>query len=140
MAGGCADLEKITDSVYTFTYNVLDEYCSEGLVPRSCPSETKSVWHVLLPNILSPIFLPTMLNEAQYCIMRLTGCQGYFCKIRGEYKSLFSHDGAIPDQVVAGDPHALWPDFDMIGISLYHGWNKDDYAGFNSLEITWISL
>ena len=29
-----------------------------------------------------------------------------------------------------------WPyglNVDMIGISLYHGWNNDDYAGFQSL-------
>ncbi len=45
------DIDKITDSVYTFTYKVLDDYCSEGLFPEIVSIGNESSWHRLMPNV-----------------------------------------------------------------------------------------
>ena len=128
------DLDKITDSVYAYTYQVLDDYCSEGLIPEIVSIGNESVWHRLMPNVPESE-LPDY-DPARSAALHNTGSQAVrdiSAKYGVNIKVCFHMMG--PNQtkwwLEEHTPYDL--DFDIIGISLYHAWNKDEYAGFPSL-------
>ena len=128
------DLDKIIDSVYTFTYKVLDEYCSEGLIPEIVSIGNESSWHRLMPNVPEPE-LPAY-DPARSVAIHNAGSRAVR-DISGKYgkkiKVCYHMAGPTTTKWWLEEHSPYGPDFDMIGISLYHGWNKDDYGGFSSL-------
>ncbi len=87
------DLDKITDSVYTFTYKVLDEYCREGLIPEIVSIGNESVWHRFMPNVPEselPAYDPArsvaLHNAGSRAVRDIAEKYG------NQYQSLLSHD------------------------------------------------
>ena len=129
-----SDLEKITDSVYYHTYGVLDDYCSAGLIPEIVSIGNESVWHRLMPNI--PEAQLPAYNPSRSAAIHNAGSRAVR-DISQKYDTsitvCFHMMGPSRTKwwLEEHSPHSL--DFDMIGITLYPGWNKGDYAGFTTL-------
>ncbi len=128
------DLDKITDSVYTFTYKVLDEYCKEGLIPEIVSIGNESVWHRLMPNVPEDELPP--YDAARSAALHNAGSRAVrdiSLKYGVNIKVCFHMMGPSRTKwwLEEHSPYNL--DFDIIAISLYHAWNKDDYAGYSSL-------
>ncbi|MFO7668984.1 MAG: glycosyl hydrolase 53 family protein [Bacteroidales bacterium] len=128
------ELDKITDSVYTFTYGVLDEYCKEGLIPEIVSIGNESVWHILMPNVHEPELPPydaarsaALHNAGSKAVRDISTKYGVRIKVCFHMMDPTKTRWWLEEHT----PYGL--DFDIIGISLYHGWNKDGYAGFGSL-------
>ncbi len=129
-----SELDKITDSVYHHTYTVLDDYCGTGLIPEIVSIGNESVWRRLEPN--TPEDQLPDYDPARSVAIHNAGS-------RAVRDISIKYDTAItvcfhmmgPSRtkwwLEEHSPYGL--DFDMIGISLYHGWNNDDFAGFNTL-------
>jgi arabinogalactan endo-1,4-beta-galactosidase len=129
-----SDLEKITDSVYQFTYDVLDEYCSEGLIPEIVAIGGESTWHRLMPNVKEED-LPDY-DPARSAALHNAGSQAVreiAAKFDTVIKVCFHMRGPATTKWWLEEHWPYGLDLDMIGISLYHGWNFDDYAGYSSL-------
>jgi len=128
------DLEKIADSVYAYTYAVLDEYCGEDLIPEIVSIGAESTWHRLMPNVPEEE-LPAY-DPARSVALHNAGSQAVrdlALKYDTVIKVCFHMRGPSTTKwwLETHWPYGL--DLDMIGISLYYGWNFDDYAGYNSL-------
>lgn len=128
------DMDKITDSVYTFTFRVLDEYCSAGLIPEIVSIGNESVWHRLMPNV--PESELPAYDAARSAALHNSGSQAvrdistkYGVNIKVCFHMM--DPGKTKWWLEEHTPYGL--DFDIIGISLYHAWNEDGYAGFSSL-------
>ncbi len=128
------DLDKIIDSVYTFTYNVLDEYCGDGLIPEIVSIGNESVWHRFMPNVPESE-LPPYDPERSAAVHNAgsKAVRDISAKYETNIKVCFHMMGPSNTKwwLEEHTPYGL--DYDIIGISLYHGWNEDDYAGFSSL-------
>jgi arabinogalactan endo-1,4-beta-galactosidase len=128
------DMEKITDSVYTFTYNVLDEYCSAGLIPEIVSIGNESTWHRLMPNVPEEE-LPEYDPERSVALHNAgsKAVRDISTKYSTDIKVCFHMRGPATTKwwLEEHTPYGL--DYDIIGISLYHAWNKGDFAGFASL-------
>ncbi len=128
------DLDKITDSIYTFTYSVLDEYCSTGLIPEIVSIGNESVWHRFMPNVPESELPP--YDPARSAAVHNAGSKAVrdiSAKYETNIKVCFHMMGPTQTKwwLEEHTPYGL--DYDIIGISLYHGWNEDNYAGFSSL-------
>lgn len=128
------NLDKITDSVYTFTYEVLDEYCSEGLIPEIVSIGNESTWHRLMPNV--PENELPEYDPARSVALHNAGAQA----VR-DISSKYSTSIQVCFHMMKPSQTKWWLEehstlglnCDIIGISLYHGWNQGDYAGFSNL-------
>ncbi len=128
------DLDKITDSVYNHTYSVLDDFCSQGLVPEIVSIGGESSWHRLMPNVPDSE-LPTY-DPARSVAIHNAGSMAVrdiATKYDRAIKVCFHMRGPSVTQWWLEAHWPYGPDLDMIGISLYHGWNDDDYAGYPTL-------
>jgi len=128
------DLNRITDSVYNFTYNVLDDYCSEGLIPEIVSIGNESSWHRLMPNVpesglpeYDPARSVALHNAGSKAVRDISAKYGVDIKV------CFHMMGPSVTRwwLEEHTPYEL--DYDIIGISLYHAWNDNDYAGYASL-------
>ena len=129
-----SDLDKITDSVYAYTYSVLDEYCSEGLIPEIVSIGNESSWHRLMPNVpedelpaYSPARSVALHNAGSRAVRDIAS------KYDTVIKVCFHMMGPSVTKWWLETHSTYGLDFDMIGISLYHGWNNNDYGGYSSL-------
>jgi len=128
------DLDKITDSVYAHTYSILDDYCSSGLVPTIVSVGGESTWHRLMPNVpeeelpdYDPARSAALHNAGSMAVRDIAE------KYDTAIKVCFHMRGP---RVTEWWLEEHWPyglDLDMIGISLYHSWNKGDFAGHPDL-------
>lgn len=129
-----SDTEKMVDSVYTFTYAVLDHYCEEGLIPEIVSVGQESTWHRLMPNVPEDELPP--YDPARSVAIHNAGARAVrdiAMKYDTAIKVCFHMRGPSVTKWWLEEHWPYGPDLDMIGISLYHGWNFDDYAGFESL-------
>ncbi len=129
-----SDLDKITDSVYAYTYSVLDEYSSEGLIPEIVSIGNESSWHRLMPNVpedelpaYSPARSVALHNAGSRAVRDIAS------KYDTVIKVCFHMMGPSVTKWWLETHSTYGLDFDMIGISLYHGWNNNDYGGYSSL-------
>jgi len=129
-----SDLDRIKDSVYQFTYRVLDEYCSEDLIPEIVSIGGESTWHRLMPNVpeedlpgYDPARSVALHNAGSKAVRDIAS------KYDTTIKVCFHMRGPTVTKWWLEEHWPYGPDLDMIGISLYYGWNFDDYAGYNSL-------
>ena len=128
------DLAKITDSVYTYTYNVLDEYCSEGLIPEIVSIGNESTWHRLMPNVPEEE-LPEY-DPARSVALHNAGAQAVrdiSTKYSTSIRVCFHMRGPSTTKWWLEEHSPLGLNYDIIGISLYPGWNNGDWAGFSNL-------
>lgn len=129
-----ADVNRMIDSVYLFTYAVLDEYCREGLVPGIVSIGHESTWHRLMPNVTEEELPP--YDPARSVALHNAGSRAVR-DIASRYdttiKVCFHMRGPEVTKWWLEEHWPYGPDLDMIGISLYHGWNYDNYAGYSSL-------
>jgi arabinogalactan endo-1,4-beta-galactosidase len=132
--GIASELDKITDSVYHHTYTVLDDYCGAGLIPEIVSIGNESVWRRLELNIpedqlpdYDPARSVAIHNAGSRAVRDIS------IKYDTAITVCFHMMGPARTKwwLEEHSPYGL--DFDMIGISLYHGWNNDDFAGFNTL-------
>jgi len=128
------DLDKITDSVYKFTYKVLDDYCSGGLIPEIVSIGNESSWHRLMPNVPEAELPPydpersvALHNAGSRAVRDISAKYGENIKVCYHMAGPSTCKWWFEEHTPYG------PDYDMIGISLYYGWTEDDYAGFSSL-------
>ena len=128
------DLDKITDSIYTFTYKVLDEYCSEGLFPEIVSIDGESTWHRLMPNVVEselPEYDPArsvaLHNAGSRAVRDISAKYGKNIKVCFHMRGPSTTKWWLEEHTPYG------PDYDIIGISLYPTWNNGDFAGFASL-------
>lgn len=129
-----SDLDKITDSVYIHTYSVLDEYCSEGVIPAVVSIGNESTWHRLMPN-LPEDQLPAY-DPARSAALHNAGSKAVrdiAMKYDTAIKVCFHMTGPSTTKWWLETHWRYGLDLDMIGISLYHGWNNGDYAGYSNL-------
>lgn len=128
------DLDKITDSVYKHTYAVLDAYCGEGLFPSIVSIGNESTWHRLMPNV--PEDQLPAYDPARSVAIHNAGSMAVR-DIAVKYDTLikvaFHMTGPATTRWWLETHWPYEPDMDMMGISLYHGWNKGDYGGYASL-------
>ena len=129
-----SDLNKITDSVYMYTYSILDDFCGSGLIPEIVSIGNESVWRMLEPNLPEdqlPAYDPgrsvAILNAGSRAVRDIAA------RYNVQIKVCFHMMGPSRTNWWLETHFPYGPDFDMIGISLYHGWNNNDYAGFSSL-------
>lgn len=128
------DIDKITDSVYKFTFEVLDDYCSSGLIPEIVSIGNESSWHRLMPNI--PESELPAYDPARSVALHNAGSRAVrdIAEKYGEQIIVCYHMAGPSTSKWWFEEHTPYgPDYDMIGISLYYGWTEDDYAGFSSL-------
>ena len=129
-----ADLDKITDSVYHHTYSILDDYCASGLIPEIVAIGNESVWRRLEPNLPEEQLPP--YDPARSVAIHNAGSRAVrdiSAKYNVNIKVCFHMMGPARTKWWLEEHWPYGLNFDMIGISLYHGWNDDDYAGFESL-------
>lgn len=129
-----ADLDKITDSVYHHTYSILDDYCNSGLIPEIVAIGSESVWRRLEPNLPEDQLPP--YDPARSVAVHNAGSEAVrdiSAKYNVDIKVCFHMMGPARTKWWLEEHWPYGLNFDMIGISLYHGWNDDDYAGFESL-------
>jgi len=128
------DLDKITDSVYHHTFSVLDSYCSEGLYPAIVSIGNESTWHRLMPNV--PDDQLPAYDPARSVAIHNAGSMAVR-DIATKYDTLikvaFHMTGPSTTKWWLETHWPYGPDLDMMGISLYHGWNMGDYAGYATL-------
>ncbi len=128
------DLDKITDSVYNHTYTVLDEYCIAGLFPEIVSIGNESSWHRLMPNVPEDE-LPNY-DPARSVAVHNAGSKAVrdiAIKYDTVIKVCFHMLGPAATKWWLAAHWPYGPDLDMIGISLYHGWNDDNYGGYPTL-------
>lgn len=129
-----SDLDKLTDSVYNHTYSVLDEYCSEGLIPQIVSIGNESSWHRLMPNVPEDE-LPAY-DPARSVALHNAGSKAVrdiAVRYDTTIKVCFHMMGPSVTKWWLETHWPFGPDLDMMGISLYHGLNNDDYAGYSSV-------
>jgi arabinogalactan endo-1,4-beta-galactosidase len=129
-----SDLDKITDSVYLHTYTTLDDYCNSGLIPEIVSIGSESVWRRLEPNLPEEQLPP--YDPARSVAIHNAGSQAVrdiSSKYGTDIKVCFHMMGPSRTKWWLEEHWPYGLNFDMIGISLYHGWNNNDYAGFESL-------
>jgi arabinogalactan endo-1,4-beta-galactosidase len=129
-----SDIHNITDSVYAYTFATLDDYCSSGLIPEIVSIGNESVWRRLEPNLPEdqlPAYDPRRSVEIHNAGSRAV--RDIAAKYHADIKVCYHMMGPSRTKwwLETHSPYGL--DFDMIGISLYYGWNENDYAGYNSL-------
>ncbi len=129
-----SDLNRMIDSVYHFTYAVLDDYCEAGLVPAIVSIGNESTWHRLMPNVPENELPP--YDPSRSVALHNAGSRAVR-DIAARYdttiKVCFHMRGPEVTKWWLEEHWPYGPDLDMIGISLYHGWNFDNYAGYSSL-------
>jgi len=128
------DLDKITDSVYHHTYTVLDEYCNEGLFPEIVSIGNESSWHRLMPSVpedelpnYDPARSVAIHNAGSKAVRDIS------IKYDTVIKVCFHMLGPAATKWWLATHWPYGPDLDIISISLYHGWNDNDYGGYPSL-------
>jgi len=129
-----ADLRKITDSVYQHTFSTLDYYCSLGLIPEIVAVGNESTWRRLEPNL--PESLLPAYDPARSVAIHNAGSKAVrdiSAKYKVNIKVCFHLMGPERTEwwLKEHSPYNL--DVDMIGISLYHGWNNNNYGSYTSL-------
>lgn len=128
------DLDKLTDSVYKHTFLVLDAYCSEGLFPAIVSIGNESTWHRLMPNV--PEDQLPAYDPARSVAIHNAGSMAVR-DIAVKYDTLikvaFHMTGPATTRWWLETHWSYGPDMDMMGISLYHGWNKGDFGGYETL-------
>jgi arabinogalactan endo-1,4-beta-galactosidase len=128
------DLDKISDSVYSYTYKALDEYCKEGLIPEIVSIGNESSWHRLMPNIPEnelPDYNPERSVELHNAGARAV--REIAAKYNTEIKVCFHMATPATTKWWLETHWPYSPDFDIMGLSIYYGWYNGDYAGFSSL-------
>jgi len=129
-----SDINKLKDSIYTFTLNVLDEFCSEGLIPEIVSIGNESHWHFLMPNV-------TEAELPEYDPERSVILHNAGSKAVRDIATKYQTDIQVCFHMEKPSSIKWWlethtkydPDFDIMGISLYHAWNNNNYAGYESL-------
>ncbi len=128
------DLDKLIDSVYKFTFDILDEYCSEGIVPALVSIGNESSWYRLMPNIPEADF--PAYDPARSAALHNAGSKAVR-DIAQKYNAgikICYHMGGPSSSKWWLENHSKYnPDFDILGISLYYEWTGDNFGGYPGL-------
>jgi len=132
--GFASDVNRLADSVYQYTYSILDNYCSEGLIPEIVAIGNESVWRRLEPN------LPENQLPA-YSAQRSVTLHNAGSRAVRDISEKYNSDIQVCFHMM--DPYRTenWLkthfsyglNVDIIAISLYRGWMDDNYGSYSSL-------
>jgi len=129
------NLEILKDSVYKYTYDVLDNFCKEGLIPAMVSVGNESTWYLMMPNVQESK-LPAW--DAGRCVALLNAGSKAVRDIAAKYDTTIQVAWHMTSPVTTkwwlDATKAYTRDFDIMGLSCYQEWYKGDYAGYNSMK------
>jgi arabinogalactan endo-1,4-beta-galactosidase len=129
-----SDVDRLADSVYRYTFDILDYYCSSGLIPEIVSIGNESVWRRMEPNVPEnqlPAYDPqrsvTLHNAGSQAVRDISVKYNFPIKVCFHMMTPAQTEWWLNEH----SPYGL--NFDMIGISLYYGWYNNNYGSYNSL-------
>lgn len=129
-----SDVNRLADSVYQYTYKILDNYCSEGLIPEIVSIGNESVWRRLEPNLPEnqlPAYSPqrsvTLHNAGSQAVRDIS------VKYNVPIIVCFHMMDPVKIEWWLKDHYPLGLNFDMMGISHYHAWTNNNFGTYSSL-------
>ena len=129
------NLEILKDSVYKYTYDVLDNFCKDGLIPAMVSVGNESTWHLMMPNVPESKLPPW---DAGRCVALLNAGSKAVRDIAAKYDTTIQVAWHLTSPVTTkwwlDATKSYSRDFDIIGLSCYQEWYKGDYAGYNSMK------
>jgi len=133
------DVDKLGDSVYNYTFNILTDFISSGLVPEIVSIGNETNWRILEPNVpeddlpdYDPQRVVTLLNAGTSAVRDIN--QAYSLGIK-----IALHIFGASNLVWWMDTHVpLGLDFDIMGLSHYHAWHTlGDFASWTEV-VEWV--
>jgi arabinogalactan endo-1,4-beta-galactosidase len=129
------NLDILKDSVYNYTYKVLDNFCKDGLIPAMVSVGNESTWHLMMPNVVESK-LPAW--DANRSVTLLNAGSKAVRDIAAKYNTTILVAWHMTSPATTkwwlDATKAYTRDFDIMGLSCYQEWYKGDYAGYNSLK------
>jgi arabinogalactan endo-1,4-beta-galactosidase len=129
-----SDINRLADSVYQYTYRILENYCSAGLIPEIVSIGNESVWRRLEPNLPEnqlPAYSPqrsvTLHNAGSQAVRDISA------KYNVPIKVAFHMMDPVKIEWWLKEHSTLGLNFDMMGISHYHAWTKNNYGSYASI-------
>jgi arabinogalactan endo-1,4-beta-galactosidase len=129
------NLTILKDSVYNYTYNTLDYFCQNGLIPAVVSVGNESTWHLMAPNVPEsnlPAFDParsvTLLNAGSKAVRDIATKYGVTIKVAWHMTS------PVTTKWWLETTSSYNRDFDIMGLSCYYGWYNGDYAGYAGMK------
>ncbi len=124
-------LAKLRDSVYQHTYSVLEDYVNSGIVPAIVSIGNETNFHVMQVNVpeanlpaYSPPRTVALLNEGARAVRDINRVYGVDIKVALHIFSASNLQAWMGEHVRRG------LDFDIMGLSHYHGWHS--FGSFNN--------
>jgi arabinogalactan endo-1,4-beta-galactosidase len=118
-------LAKLRDSVYQHTYDVLDDYVNSGIIPAIVSIGNETNFHIIQENVLEanlPAYSPprtvALLNEGARAVRDINHKYGKDIKVALHIFSASNMRAWMGEHVRRG------LDFDIMGLSHYHGWHS----------------
>jgi arabinogalactan endo-1,4-beta-galactosidase len=132
--GFAADLDRLEDTVYSYTFGILDDLCASGLFPAIVSIGNESVWHRLMPNVPEaelPAYSPErsvrLHNAGSKAVRDISAMYGKDIKV------CFHMMDPTKAEWWLGAHQAYGPDFDILGISHYYSWTNNNFGSYSSL-------
>lgn len=133
------DIEKLKDSVYTHTYQVLEEYVNSGLIPEIVSIGNETNWRMLEPNKVEDDLEEwdasrnvALLNSGAKAVRDINLNYNLTIKVALHIADTKHLNWWMDEHA----PHN--PDYDIMCVSHYHGWHS--LGSFNNWKevIDWL--
>jgi arabinogalactan endo-1,4-beta-galactosidase len=133
------DVDKLADSVYNYTFNILAEFIGSGLVPEIVSIGNETNWRILEPNVpeddlpaYDPQRVVNLLNAGTSAVRDIN--QVYSLNIK-----IALHIFGASNLTWWMDTHVpLGLDFDIMGLSHYHAWHNLGSFGSWTQVVDWV--